>query len=113
MILSLSFFLILKNLFFVPLILALGRQRQFSLLYRVSSSTARATRRNTVSKNNLLVAGYGGAYLHSALGRLRQEDHVFRASWVTSCLFSKPQFSDLLNIFMLLAERQKDAEVRL
>jgi hypothetical protein len=33
------------------LILALGRQRQASLVYRVSSRTARATQRNPVSKN--------------------------------------------------------------
>jgi hypothetical protein len=43
---------------FTPLITALGRQRprisefEVSLVYRVSSRTARATQRNPVSKNN-------------------------------------------------------------
>ena len=37
---------------FVPLIPALGRQKQAaSLVYRVSSTTARATQRNPISKN--------------------------------------------------------------
>jgi hypothetical protein len=35
----------------MPLIPALGRQRQVSLVYRVSSRTARATQRNPVSTN--------------------------------------------------------------
>jgi hypothetical protein len=34
----------------MPLIPALRRQRQVSLVYRVSSRTARATQRNPVSK---------------------------------------------------------------